>query len=152
MSTLQDILSKDDKAWKLFVICWRSWGPSRSFKGEGQARIYVETMTMLNLLKVKDGSSGDVKNIEKIKLSVDQRQNLITAADKLLSQGDADDTHGKNIVFIFVFIYNLQKKCWEYIGITLFVCQYYSQTDELILVKLYTVVAFDVSVSMKEDN
>ena len=107
---------------------------------------------MLNLLKVKDGSSGDVKNIEKIKLSVEQRQNLITAADKLLSQGDADDTHGKNIVFIFVFIYNLQRKCWGYIEITLFVCQYYSQTDELILVKLYTVVAFDVSVSMKEDN
>jgi len=152
VSTLQDILSKDDKAWKLFVICWRSWGPSRSFKGEGQARIYVETMTMLNLLKVKDGSSGDVKNIEKIKLSVEQRQNLLTAADKLLSHEDADDTHGKKDCLYICFSYNLQTKCWGYIGITLFVCQYYSQTDELILVKLYTVVAFDVSVSMKEDN
>lgn len=97
ISALGDILSKDDKNWKLFVACWRSWGHQRPFKGQHQAKAFVEAVSLFRLLNLKMPLS-DSQSMEKLDIAISRRQFLVDAADILFQEGKMEDQDGKCVL------------------------------------------------------
>ncbi|WAR08077.1 MDN1-like protein [Mya arenaria] len=90
VSSLQAVLSKDDKKWKVFVKFRRSWGHPRPFESNVKASLYRETMELFRCLELGP-RLNDLLNEARVKVMVKHRLALVDAASKLLEFEDTEN-------------------------------------------------------------